>query len=137
MTNIRQLIPSTPPGAVATAATVPEPVSTDVPLGRSRYATPRHRLRRATIVAGAGAALLLELTNPVVLTLVPAMGMGKTVSVGSAAAGCGRKTTRPAKQTSNGGSTQQIREWANANGYTVSARGRIAADIMEAYTAAH
>ena len=49
----------------------------------------------------------------------------------------GRKTARPAKQTSNGANTQQIREWANSNGYTVSARGRVAADIMEAYAAAH
>ncbi|WP_430335897.1 histone-like nucleoid-structuring protein Lsr2 [Rhodococcus sp. ACT016] len=49
----------------------------------------------------------------------------------------GRKATRPAKQASNGASTQQIREWANANGYTVSARGRVAADIVEAYAAAH
>ncbi|MGO4204820.1 Lsr2 family protein [Rhodococcus sp. TAF43] len=47
----------------------------------------------------------------------------------------GRKTTRPAKQTSNGTSAQEIREWANANGYNVSARGRISADIVEAYAA--
>ncbi|WP_275792879.1 histone-like nucleoid-structuring protein Lsr2 [Prescottella equi] len=49
----------------------------------------------------------------------------------------GRKAARPAKRTTNGANTQQIREWANANGYTVSARGRIAADILESYTAAH
>ncbi|WP_434060379.1 Lsr2 family DNA-binding protein [Prescottella equi] len=29
-------------------------------------------------------------------------------------------------RTSNGASTHQFREWANANGFTVSARGRIA-----------
>jgi hypothetical protein len=30
-----------------------------------------------------------------------------------------------------------IREWANANGYTVGDRGRIKAEIVEAYDAAH
>lgn len=31
----------------------------------------------------------------------------------------------------------QVREWASENGYEVSSRGRIAADIVEAYEAAH
>ncbi|MEO3939285.1 Lsr2 family protein [Dermatophilaceae bacterium Soc4.6] len=30
-----------------------------------------------------------------------------------------------------------IREWATANGYEVSARGRVKAEIIDAYTAAH
>ena len=30
---------------------------------------------------------------------------------------------------------QEIREWARANGYTVSNRGRIAANIQESYRA--
>ena len=33
--------------------------------------------------------------------------------------------------------TQKIRDWANANGYTVSDRGRIPGHIVEAYDAAH
>lgn len=32
--------------------------------------------------------------------------------------------------------TKAIREWASQNGYTVSARGRIPADVEEAYNAA-
>ena len=50
----------------------------------------------------------------------------------------GRKTTpaaagtRPDKEQ-----TQAIREWARANGYQVSDRGRIAASIQEAFSAAH
>lgn len=32
---------------------------------------------------------------------------------------------------------QAIREWANANGFTVSARGRIRASVVEAFQAAH
>jgi hypothetical protein len=31
----------------------------------------------------------------------------------------------------------QIREWAQANGYDVSARGRIKKEVLEAYDAAH
>ncbi|MGW5569684.1 histone-like nucleoid-structuring protein Lsr2 [Nocardia thailandica] len=30
-----------------------------------------------------------------------------------------------------------IRSWANANGYTVASRGRVPADVVEAYKAAH
>ncbi|GED98854.1 histone-like nucleoid-structuring protein Lsr2 [Gordonia crocea] len=33
--------------------------------------------------------------------------------------------------------TQKIRDWANANGYTVSDRGRIPGHIVEAYEAAN
>jgi hypothetical protein len=42
--------------------------------------------------------------------------------------------------TSRGGNTKTdtkaIREWANNNGYTVSSRGRIPADVQHAYNAA-
>ncbi|MBM4536116.1 hypothetical protein GS491_20105 [Rhodococcus hoagii] len=33
--------------------------------------------------------------------------------------------------------TEQAREWANANGFTVSARGRLAVDVMEAKAASN
>ncbi|WP_430336149.1 histone-like nucleoid-structuring protein Lsr2 [Rhodococcus sp. ACT016] len=48
-----------------------------------------------------------------------------------------RKTVKSARPTSNGAEASRIREWAVANGYSVSARGRIAADITEAYAAAN
>ena len=35
------------------------------------------------------------------------------------------------------GDLKAIREWANSNGYTVSSRGRIPADVQTAYTAAN
>ncbi|RIX30547.1 histone-like nucleoid-structuring protein Lsr2 [Amnibacterium setariae] len=35
------------------------------------------------------------------------------------------------------GDLKAIREWANANGHTVSSRGRIPADVQTAYNAAH
>lgn len=39
--------------------------------------------------------------------------------------------------TSNREQTQRIREWAEANGYNPSARGRINQDIVKAYDEAH
>ncbi|WP_137726421.1 histone-like nucleoid-structuring protein Lsr2 [Prescottella subtropica] len=47
-----------------------------------------------------------------------------------------QQPTRVAK-TSAAPSSQVIREWAAGNGYPVSTRGRIAADVVEAYAAAH
>lgn len=49
----------------------------------------------------------------------------------------GRQSKRTARPASDGASSQEIREWASANGYAVSARGRVAADIVKAYAAAH
>lgn len=46
------------------------------------------------------------------------------------------KTTRKSAGTSSHAETKADREWAQANGYTVSDRGRIPADIMQAYAKA-
>ena len=45
---------------------------------------------------------------------------------------------RPAaRSASNGGvDNKAVRQWASENGYTVSARGRIPAEVIQAYTAA-
>jgi hypothetical protein len=44
------------------------------------------------------------------------------------------KGKAPAKSTSN---ASKVREWAAANGYEVGARGRIPADVTEAYAKAN
>jgi len=46
---------------------------------------------------------------------------------------------RTGRKTAGGGSTDAstIREWAKANGWQVSDRGRVSAEIREAYAAAH
>ena len=52
----------------------------------------------------------------------------------------GSRTRRTATGRSGGGSKEQlaaIRDWARQNGYEVSARGRIKAEIVEAFEAAH
>ncbi|WP_180357913.1 Lsr2 family protein [Streptomyces sp. NP160] len=45
-----------------------------------------------------------------------------------------RTTGRPSADKER---LNSIREWANANGYTVGDRGRIKAEIVDAYDAAH
>jgi hypothetical protein len=66
----------------------------------------------------------------------PYLGSARRVG-GRASSGRGR---RPAATRSGGGSgrsTAEIREWARNNGYTVNERGRIPANVLEAYEKAH
>ncbi len=46
-------------------------------------------------------------------------------------------TARPAAQSASTDETSAIREWARANGHTVSDRGRISATVRDAYRKAH
>jgi hypothetical protein len=51
-----------------------------------------------------------------------------------------RKSTRRAAGTSNGGgdaSAADIRAWARENGWEVPERGRVSAEVREAFAAAH
>jgi hypothetical protein len=54
---------------------------------------------------------------------------------GRTAAGTRGRTAPKAAQ--GGPSTEEIRQWAKANGYDVKERGRIPAPVQEAYKAAH
>lgn len=51
----------------------------------------------------------------------------------------GRRRKSTARSSGSGGSasTSEIRAWAQANGYEVSARGRVSAEVREAYERAH
>ncbi|EYR62358.1 hypothetical protein N866_09310 [Actinotalea ferrariae CF5-4] len=40
---------------------------------------------------------------------------------------------RPARSAGGGGNSTEIREWARSNGYTVSDRGRIPAEVKAAF----
>lgn len=52
--------------------------------------------------------------------------------------GVARKLSSRSSSRSRGASdTAKVREWAKANGYDVSERGRISATVRAAYTAAH
>lgn len=62
--------------------------------------------------------------------LEPFLQKGRRVTTG------GRKP-RSNASTAKSRSTEDVRTWAAANGYEVSARGRIARSILDAYDAAH
>ncbi|HYF73381.1 MAG TPA: Lsr2 family protein [Nocardioides sp.] len=47
----------------------------------------------------------------------------------------GRRTA--AASSGNGPSAKEIRDWARANGHDVPDRGRVSAEVREAYDAAH
>jgi len=50
----------------------------------------------------------------------------------------GRKSTSPAATAADGGpSAADIRAWARENGYEVPERGRVSAEVREAYAAAN
>lgn len=49
----------------------------------------------------------------------------------------GRKRGQRKGAAAQGTSTAKVRAWAVANGYKVSTRGRVPADILAAYEAAH
>lgn len=47
------------------------------------------------------------------------------------------RSSRRSTKRSGGPSAAEIREWARANGYQVSERGRVSSDVRSAYEAAH
>lgn len=49
----------------------------------------------------------------------------------------GDRAGRQRPSTTNRAETQRVRQWATGAGYTVSSRGRISAEIIEAYRAAN
>ncbi|WP_345134066.1 Lsr2 family DNA-binding protein [Microbacterium laevaniformans] len=59
----------------------------------------------------------------------------RTPFLSAPAAGARRGTSRSARKAS-GVDLAAVREWARANGHTVSERGRVPAAVLEAYAAA-
>lgn len=57
--------------------------------------------------------------------------------IGHARKAGGRRTPPKRAAGSSGPDSTTLREWARANGYKVSDRGRVPAEIREAYAAAH
>lgn len=69
--------------------------------------------------------------------LAPFIAKARSASSARAAAPAARSTSgRKRASAGSSAETQAIREWAQANGYPVGDRGRIAAEIREAYAAA-
>ena len=62
--------------------------------------------------------------------VAPYVGHGRKLS--------GRRSGgRRAAGSANGPSAREVREWARANGWNLSDRGRVAAEVRQAYDAAH
>lgn len=65
--------------------------------------------------------------------LAPYLGHARKVGRG----GGGGKRNGRSTAAAGGTSAKEIREWARENGHTVPERGRIPAEVREAYEAAH
>ena len=61
--------------------------------------------------------------------LAPYVGAGRRAG--------GSRRTRSSSKSTSGPSAREIRDWARSNGHTVPDRGRIPADVREAFDAAH
>lgn len=72
--------------------------------------------------------------------LAPYVGHGRKVGRGGGGGGAKRGSGRAAAaaaSSASGASAKEIREWARENGHAVPERGRVPADVREAYDAAH
>jgi len=70
--------------------------------------------------------------------LAPFIEKARSASSSRAASSAPRASSlRKRSSSSSSAETQAIREWAQANGYPVGDRGRIAAEVREAYAAAN
>jgi hypothetical protein len=62
--------------------------------------------------------------------------VGHARRVGGRSTG-GRRSSGTRSRSTSSTDTAAVREWARENGHQVSERGRISAEVMEAYKAAH
>lgn len=63
--------------------------------------------------------------------------VGHARRVGGRSSGGRRSARKQAASAAGGVDTAKVREWARESGLKVSERGRISADVMEAYAKAH
>lgn len=59
------------------------------------------------------------------------------IAAGRRVGGRRRRGQRPASAGDGGPSASEIRAWARANGWDVPERGRVSAEVRQAYAAAH
>jgi len=86
-----------------------------------------------------GAAYEIDLSEKNATTLREALApfVASARRVGGRATSVRKSARGTARRSGGTDRTADIREWARANGYTVSDRGRIASNIVQAYDAAH
>jgi len=73
-----------------------------------------------------------ENTDKLRAALAPFIAAGRSVGSSGRASSGARRSSR-----SSGGDLAAIRSWAQSNGFTVGDRGRISADVREAYDRSH
>jgi hypothetical protein len=64
--------------------------------------------------------------------LAPYIGHGRKQT-----AAAGRRGRRPSSTSTSRHSAREVRDWARANGFKVTDRGRVAREVQEAFDAAH
>jgi len=69
--------------------------------------------------------------------LAPYLGHARKVARGGGSGARRGRSGAGAGAGNGGASAKEIREWARANGHDVPERGRIPADVREAYESAH
>jgi hypothetical protein len=69
--------------------------------------------------------------------IAPYITAGRRVGGAARRARGAARTTRGATTRRDPAQTKAIREWAKSNGHNVSERGRISAEVVSAYEAAH
>ncbi|UZN04025.1 histone-like nucleoid-structuring protein Lsr2 [Cellulomonas sp. S1-8] len=65
------------------------------------------------------------------------VGSARKVSGRSSGRSAGRSSSTSSSRTARSNEAQEVREWAKTNGYQVSERGRISAEVKKAYDDAH
>ncbi len=68
--------------------------------------------------------------------LAPYITAAEKAGSGSPSRSGGRRATAPRQRSSNEVDPKAVRAWAEANGVSISPRGRIKADVLEQYRAA-
>ncbi|WP_435742771.1 histone-like nucleoid-structuring protein Lsr2 [Nocardioides sp. SYSU DS0663] len=69
--------------------------------------------------------------------LAPYVGHARKVAASRRGGGRRGSGSGSSAGSSSGSSAKEIREWARNNGYEVPDRGRVSAEVREAYDAAH
>lgn len=82
-----------------------------------------------------GVAYEIDLTNAHAEELREALA--PYIAAGRRTAASGSRTSAPRKRAARNSDSSAIRAWAKEQGLEVSERGRISAEVLEAYNAAH
>lgn len=84
-----------------------------------------------------GTTYEIDLTGAEAASLRKALAKYKAVSRKKSGSTGGRGRKASGRRSGSASDLNSVREWARANGYQVSDRGRVSNAVMDAYNAAH